>query len=182
MPDSIDTAFDDQLLIMAVEGGAFHQPMFETRADEYQPKLREMIRRGLNTDGVSYSRALERRRQFITDMEVLAEKADVLLTPSTPTPALADVTNTGHPHVPGSLDVLRAARHINPFGAGGFRPSIRASARGLPLCRSEIAGGGPLVRGGLGRAPAPAGVRLIHEPSLKLSPTTGGEGPFNSRR
>ncbi len=97
VPDSIDTAFDDQLLIMAVEGGAFHQPMFETRADEYRPKLREMIRRGLNTDGVSYSRALERRRQFITDMETLAEKADVLLTPSTPTPALADVTNTGTP-------------------------------------------------------------------------------------
>ena len=29
-------------------------------------------------------------------MELLSEKADLLLTPSTPTPALADLTNTGN--------------------------------------------------------------------------------------
>jgi aspartyl-tRNA(Asn)/glutamyl-tRNA(Gln) amidotransferase subunit A len=40
---------------------------------------------------------LERRCKFITDMRLLAEKADVLLTPSTPTPALSDITNTGNP-------------------------------------------------------------------------------------
>ena len=97
LPNSIDTCAEDQQLIMAVEGAAFHQPMFEHRAGEYQPNLREMIRRGLSTDGASYSRALERRLRFITDMELAAEKVDVLLTPSTPTPALADVTNTGNP-------------------------------------------------------------------------------------
>ena len=96
LPDSIDTCAEDQMLIMAVEGAAFHQPMFQHRAEEYQPKLREMIERGLSTDGASYSRALERRLRFITDMELVAEKVDVLLTPSTPTPALADVTNTGN--------------------------------------------------------------------------------------
>lgn len=97
MPDSIDTAYADQQLIMAVEGAAFHQPMYQRQAEDYQPKLREMIGRGLHTDAVSYSRALERRRQFIIDMELLAEKADVLLTPSTPSPAQADLTNTGNP-------------------------------------------------------------------------------------
>ena len=97
LPDSIETCAEDQQLIMAVEGAAFHQPMFQNRSEEYQPNLREMIRRGLGTDGASYSRALERRLRFITDMEQAAEKVDVLLTPSTPTPALADVTNTGNP-------------------------------------------------------------------------------------
>ena len=97
LPDSIDTCAEDQQLIMAVEGAAFHQPMFQHRAEEYQPNLREMIRRGLSTDVASYSRALERRLRFITDMELAAQKVDVLLTPSTPTPALADVTNTGNP-------------------------------------------------------------------------------------
>ena len=96
MPDSIDTAIADQQLIMAVEGAAFHQPMYEERAQDYQPKLREMLGRGLAIDAVSYSRAKERRLQFVTDMEFLAEKADVLLTPSTPTPALADLSNTGN--------------------------------------------------------------------------------------
>ena len=66
---------------MAVEGAAFHQPMYEQRAQDYQPKLREMLGRGLAIDAASYSRAKERRLQFVTDMELLAEKADVLLTP-----------------------------------------------------------------------------------------------------
>jgi aspartyl-tRNA(Asn)/glutamyl-tRNA(Gln) amidotransferase subunit A len=50
----------------------------------------------LETSAIEYSGALERRLQFITDMQVLAEEADVLLTPSTPTPALPDLTNTGN--------------------------------------------------------------------------------------
>ena len=96
LPDSIDTAIADQRIIMAVEAAAFHQPMYERQSQDYQPMLREMLRRGLETDGPTYSRALERRQQFTAEMQALAEKADVLLTPSTPTPALADITNTGN--------------------------------------------------------------------------------------
>jgi len=96
LPDSIDTAMEDQRTIMAVEGAAFHQPMYERQSQDYQPKLREMLRQGLATDGQTYSRALERRQQFTAEMQALAGKADVLLTPSTPTPALPDITNTGN--------------------------------------------------------------------------------------
>jgi aspartyl-tRNA(Asn)/glutamyl-tRNA(Gln) amidotransferase subunit A len=97
MPDSIDTAVPDQQLIMAVEGASFHQPMYQNQAQDYQPNLRAMIQRGLDTDAVTYSRAMEGRRKFVTDMGLLAERADVLLTPSTPSPALPDITNTGNP-------------------------------------------------------------------------------------
>ena len=96
LPDSIDTAMEDQRTIMAVEGAAFHQSMYERQSQDYQPKLREMLRQGLATDGQTYSRALERRQQFTAEMQALAGKADVLLTPSTPTPALPDITNTGN--------------------------------------------------------------------------------------
>lgn len=96
LPNSIDTAMEDQRTIMAVEGAAFHQPMYERQSQDYQPKLREMLRQGLATDGQTYSRALERRQQFTAEMQALAGKADVLLTPSTPTPALPDITNTGN--------------------------------------------------------------------------------------
>ena len=95
LPESFDTAFQDQLLIMGVEAAAFHKPMYEEQASDYQPKLREMLRQGLETDAVTYTRALERRLRFSADMRVLAEQADVLLTPSTPTAPLADLTNTG---------------------------------------------------------------------------------------
>jgi len=70
--------------------------MYEKQSADYRPLLRAMLGRGLGIDAVTYTGALERRLRFITDMQVLSEKADVLLTPSTPTPALADVTNTGN--------------------------------------------------------------------------------------
>ena len=96
LSSSIETAMDDQRLIMAVEGGAFHQEMFRTRSEEYQPLLREMLRLGLETSAADYSRALERRLRFVADMKDAAAKADILLTASTPTPALDDLTNTGN--------------------------------------------------------------------------------------
>ncbi len=96
LPDSIDSAFEDQRVIMAVEAASFHQATFEWQPEDYQPLLREMLRRGLGTGAVSYSRALERRRRFTAEMEQVAEKTDILLTPSTPTPALPDLTNTGN--------------------------------------------------------------------------------------
>ena len=95
LPESFDTAFQDQLMIMGVEAAAFHKPMYEKQAADYRPKLREMLRQGLETSAVTYTRALERRLRFSADMRVLAEEVVVLLTPSTPTARLADLTNTG---------------------------------------------------------------------------------------
>ena len=96
IPDTMHTAIADQQLIMSVEAAAFHEPLFNGQQDMYQPKLREMIEKGLKVTGVEYSKAKERRLEFVREMENLAEQADVLITPSTPTPALADLSNTGN--------------------------------------------------------------------------------------
>ncbi|MDE2779074.1 MAG: amidase [Chloroflexota bacterium] len=96
LPPSMDSAIEDQQVVMAVEGSTFHEPMFRRQAMDYQPGIRGMIQRGLDTDAVTYSRAMERRQQFITDMRRLAEGVDILLTPSTPTPSLPDLTTTGN--------------------------------------------------------------------------------------
>lgn len=101
MPDSIESAFEDQMLIMSVEAAAFHEPMYREQAEDYQPKLRAMLAAGLQVDGITYTRALERRREFIDDMQQLAERCDVLLTPATPEPPQADRTNTGNPEFQG---------------------------------------------------------------------------------
>ena len=97
MPDSIEDAYDDQRLIMAVEAAAFHEPMYRVQAEDYQPKLRAMLADGLQVDGIVYARALERRRRFIDDMEQLSQRCDVMLTPATPAPSQADRANTGDP-------------------------------------------------------------------------------------
>ena len=95
LPASFKSASDDQLTIMMVEAASFHQPTLEKRADEYGPMLRDLLRDGLQVDAVTYSRALERRLKFQADAHALSQQADVLLTPSTPTPAPADLTDTG---------------------------------------------------------------------------------------
>ena len=95
LPGSFAASMEDQIVIMAVEAATFHEPMYRQRANDYGPMLRDLIERGLATDGLTYSRALERRLAFTADARRLAAAADVLMTPSTPTPALADVTNTG---------------------------------------------------------------------------------------
>ena len=97
LPESFHTAYDDQQIILSVEAAAFHQPMFQRQADDYSPKLRALIANGLDIDAITYSRALENRQRFITEVDLLAEKTDVLLTPTTPTAPQADVTNTGNP-------------------------------------------------------------------------------------
>ncbi len=97
LEESIESAYVDQRLIMAVEAAAFHEPMYRRQAEDYQPKLRAMLAEGLAVDGIDYSRALERRRQFTTDMEEAAKQCDVLLTPGAPSPPQADRTNTGDP-------------------------------------------------------------------------------------
>ncbi len=97
LEESIESAYVDQRLIMAVEAAAFHEPMYRRQAEDYQPKLRAMLAEGLEVDGIAYSRALERRRQFTTDMEEAAKRCDVLLTPGAPSPPQADRTNTGDP-------------------------------------------------------------------------------------
>ena len=42
IPDSIETAYADWLLIMSVEAAAFHEPVYRRQAEDCQPKLRAM--------------------------------------------------------------------------------------------------------------------------------------------
>ena len=124
LPPSMDTAIEDQQVIMAVEGSTFHEPMYRQQAMDYQPGIRAMIQRGLDTDAVTYSRAMERRQQFITDMRRLAERVDILITPSTPTPSLPDLTNTGNTMFQGPWTSCGLPAITLPSGL---------SATGLPL-------------------------------------------------
>ena len=160
LPDSIDTAIEDQRTIMSVEAASFHQPTFQRQAEDYRPLLREMLRRGLETPAVTYSRALERRRAFITDMEQVAEKADVLLTPSTPTPALPDLTNTGNTIFQGPWTSLRSAGHHGPVGPVGVRPAPGSSVGCRAIPGGKVIGGSPLVRAGPERPAEPAAGQL----------------------
>ena len=97
LPDSFAPCYAAHRTLMNVECAAFHEETFSQRPDDYGPKLRGTIESGMLVPGVKYLQAQRLRRRFHQDMAELAGKVDVLLTPSTPTPAPRDLTTTGDP-------------------------------------------------------------------------------------
>src|SRR5499426_3291326 len=64
-----------------------HAERFALKADLYRPGIRSSIEMCMVIPGDFYVRALRIRRQFRREMGPLLERYDVLLTPTTPTPA-----------------------------------------------------------------------------------------------
>ncbi|CAI8037360.1 Amidase [Geodia barretti] len=146
LPSSMESAIQDQQIIMAVEGSSFHEPMYRRQAQDYQPGIRGMIKRGLDTDAVTYSRAMERRRLFISDTHKLAQRVDILLTPSMPTPSLPDLTNTGNTMFQGPWTSCGLPAITVPFRVGCLGAAIGHSASGVLLWGSRVAVGCQVVR------------------------------------
>jgi aspartyl-tRNA(Asn)/glutamyl-tRNA(Gln) amidotransferase subunit A len=110
--------------IVQVEASAFHADLHATKAALYRPRIRETIEVGALVPGELYLRAQRVRRQFRREMAAVLDRFDVLLTPTTATPAPSGLGATGDPFFQ------------TPWTAGGF-PTItvpcRLSASGLPL-------------------------------------------------
>ena len=97
LPASFGTVHSCQRIVASVEAAAYHEQFFQTRADEYGPRLRESIEMGMLIPGVRYIQAQRLRRQFRQDMIEMAKRVDVILTPATPAPAPKDLSTTGDP-------------------------------------------------------------------------------------
>jgi Asp-tRNA(Asn)/Glu-tRNA(Gln) amidotransferase A subunit family amidase len=69
--------------------------MFMTQRAHYGPRLRETIEMGLLIPSVDYLRAQRLRRQFQQEIPQMFRDVDILITPTTPTPAPRDLRTTG---------------------------------------------------------------------------------------
>ena len=74
-------------VITRSETASVHAERFALNADLYRPGIRSTIEMGMLIPGDLYVRALRIRRQFRREMDPLLARYDVLLTPTTPTPA-----------------------------------------------------------------------------------------------
>ena len=110
-PDPFDEALRGQRTLMSTEGAEFHREWFVDRADDYSPKVRVMIEDGLQVSAVDYLRAKDVQARFTRDVTEAMRPYDVVMTPSTPTAAQRDLSNTGDP------------MFQSPFTFGGF-PTI----------------------------------------------------------
>ena len=111
-------------VLMSVEAASVHEADFQARPDDFGPKVRSLIEAGSLMPAVTYVQALRLRRAFRSDMQNAVKGFDVILTPSTSTPAPRDLSTTGDP------------RFQSPWTLCGF-PTISLpsglSASGLPL-------------------------------------------------
>ncbi len=96
-PPSFANAHTVQWIVNNAETAAYHEENFHTRAHDYSEILRQRIEVGILTPAVSYIQAQRLRRVFRREMDRLARGWDLLLTPTTPTPAPQDLSTTGDP-------------------------------------------------------------------------------------
>jgi Asp-tRNA(Asn)/Glu-tRNA(Gln) amidotransferase A subunit family amidase len=124
LPTDFEALLAAHRVVMTVEAAAIHQTEFGDRSDDYSPNVRGVIEEGLLTPGVTYVQAQRIRRRFRRDVEEAIQGFDILITPTTATPAPRDLGTTGDP------------MFQSPWTTGGF-PAITLpsglSASGLPL-------------------------------------------------
>ena len=123
-PADFDALLAAQRVILTVEAAAVHEADFSARPDDYAPNVRGAVEEGMLTPAVTYVQAQRVRRRFRRDMREAISGFDILLAPSTTSPAPRDLSTTGDPSFPG------------PWTTCGF-PAITVpsglSESGLPL-------------------------------------------------
>ncbi len=122
-PASLHAGRAAAALIMRSDVASIHAELYARKADLYRPAIRGAIELGMLIPGDLYVRSLRIRSQFRRELTTLLTQYDVLLTPTTPTPAPEGM--------PTGDAVFQA-----PWSLSGF-PSITVpcglTASGLPL-------------------------------------------------
>lgn len=119
-----DAVLDAHRVIMSTEAAASHKVNFTARPNDYSPKVRELINKGLSTTADTYAQAISLGRNFQQGLEDVFKQVDVVLTPSTPSPAPGDLTTTGDPIFQASWTMSRLPTITLPSGL---------SKAGLPM-------------------------------------------------
>jgi len=117
-------------IIMNTELAAYHKSLFEIHRDQYPPKIRDSIDRGLTISGHKYAEALRQRIAFQDEMRDRLSTVDAAFMPTTQSTAPKGLSSTGSP-----------AFNL-PWSFCGF-PTISIpsglDARGLPFAVQMLA-------------------------------------------
>ena len=97
LPSDFDTVLAAHGTLMNVEAAAVHEKDFSERPDDYAPIVRNVIEEGMLIPAVTYVQSQRIRRRFRRDLVEALKGFDILLTPTTATPAPRDLTTTGNP-------------------------------------------------------------------------------------
>ena len=122
--------------IVASEALAYHAPWMRSRAQDYQPDVRERLRLGAFVNGAHYVRAQQIRALVAREIDEALARRDVLLAPATPlvAPVLGEretALGDGPSDVRAAL--LRCTRPFNFSGHPACAAPCGFTAAGLPI-------------------------------------------------
>ncbi|MCH6588831.1 MAG: amidase, partial [Proteobacteria bacterium] len=136
MPASIELGNPLTMLILAVEGAAFHGRWLEQRRADYGRQTLGRLLPGLLYPAKRYVEALNLRRKFVDELrQAVFERADVLHTPVWPFP-LPTIEESDLAANPGFTEFIAATGHcsrpVNYAGLPGVSVPAGFTANGLP--------------------------------------------------
>ena len=143
MPASIELGNPLTMLILAVEGAAFHGRWLEQRRADYGRQTLGRLLPGLLYPAKRYVEALSLRRKFVDELRAAVfERADVLHTPVWPFP-LPTIEESDLAANPGFTEFIAATGHcsrpVNYAGLPGVSVPAGFTANGLP-CAFQLVG------------------------------------------
>jgi amidase len=92
---SFEAISDAGEIIVSVEASTYHQAMFAENNEQYEPRIRELIEKGLSIPAIQYARALEVRLEQCAEIEALLENVNALITPGATGAAPRSLYTTG---------------------------------------------------------------------------------------
>jgi aspartyl-tRNA(Asn)/glutamyl-tRNA(Gln) amidotransferase subunit A len=156
LPPSFSVIHSASWTIIQVEAAAFHADLYAEKASLYGPKIRGIIEVGSLLPGDLYLRSLRIRRRFRREMAEILDRFDVLVTPTTRTPAPEGLGSTGDPifQTPWSISGLPSITLPCGQSASGLPLGIQLIAG--PFAEASLLSAAAWCQDVLGRAPAPS--------------------------
>ncbi len=138
-----------------VEAAAVHEADFRAGPHRYPPLTRAMIEEGMEISAVEYAQSQRVRAEFRRDIKETLGKVDVLLTPSTPTPAPRDLTTTGEKHFQGPWTTAGLPSISLPSGLDGSGLPLGIQLVGTWYAEEGLLAAANWCERALGAVPAP---------------------------
>ena len=138
LPSSFAELHEINRIIMSVESAAYHQEMFAKHKDQYRPKIRGTIERGLTIPATEYAKILQARLQQRADVGSLLCQVDALLTPGAPGTAPKDLTTTGDPVIQRPWTTIGLPSISLPTGLGQNGLPLAIQLVGAPLAEDHL--------------------------------------------
>ena len=131
----LNLVVDADRTLQSAEAYAYHRERIESSPKLYQPETLRRIRSGERFTASEYQGALESLRQIRREIAAKFKEVDVLVMPTTPTPAprIADLIENPSLLRPTELFLLRNTRPVNVWGLPAISVPCGFTKEGLPI-------------------------------------------------